>query len=542
MPWPHNGPIGRPLIMGTTAMVASAHPQATMAGLQILRAGGNAVDAAVAISAALDVCEPFMSGLGGGGAMLVRPPGEPPQALHYGGRFPAAACRASPTPGDIDKGPRAFAVPGAPAGWHAALDRFGSKPVTEVLAPAIALAETGVPLTRVGHAFFKGGIGRMGDAARAVFAPGGTAPPIGELVRQPNLAATYRTLAREGLAGFYQGDLARATVAAVEAAGGWLAADDMHPAQAEWAEPSRTRYRGLHLFSTGWPFTSYEALLALNLLEALDRRHGGVASGTPDAWHRRIEAAKVAMTDRVALGGESVALAPGLLSARYADLRADVVALDAVVTASGDRWNARPEAGVLPAGDPGSVLRECTTHFNVIDGDGMAVSVTQTLGSAFGSGFLVAETGVLLNNLMFFFDLDAASPMSIQLGAMRSGPLSPIMAFDANDLRLMIGTPGAFGIPQTTMQMVSNVLDGGMNVQAAIEAPRFRLSGGRKIAVEKRAGPEVMSALKALGHDIQELSAWSPLVGGGQGILIDPDNHVRSGGADPRRDGYALGY
>ena len=171
----------------------------------------------------------------------------------------------------------------------------------------------------------------------------------------------------------------------------------------------------------------------------------------------------------------------------------------------------------------------------------MVVSVTQTLGSVFGSGFMAGSTGVLLNNLLFFFDLDPNSPMSIELGEMRSGPLSPLLALSGEEVILQIGTPGAFGIPQTTMQMTSNVLDLQMNVQAAVEAPRFRLYGGKKIGVERRVGDAVINALKSRGHDVQVLSGFSPVVGGGHGIFKDIESGYYSGGADPRRDGYALG-
>ena len=172
----------------------------------------------------------------------------------------------------------------------------------------------------------------------------------------------------------------------------------------------------------------------------------------------------------------------------------------------------------------------------------MAVSVTQTLGSVFGSGFMAGETGIMLNNLMFFFDLDANSPMSIELGEMRSGPLSPTMLFNQEQLFLAIGTPGAFGIPQTTMQMISNVVDLGYSAQAAIEAPRFRLYGGHKVGLEARVKDPVVQALQKRGHEVQTIGAWSPAVGGGRGVLIDPDTGALSGGADPRRDGYSIGF
>ena len=539
MSWNHNGRAHRPVVTGRHGMVACAHPSASLVGVQVLRAGGNAVDAAIAVSAALDVSEPFMSGLGGGGAMLIKPVGERPVSLHYGGRFPRAATLASLDAASIDKGARACAVPGAPAGWFAAHHKYASLPIGDLFAPAIELAEIGACLSGFGHGFFKACAGRLSTDAAQIFLADGHAPNIGVPIPQLQLAQTYRALANDGVESFYEGAIAAEIVRSVAQAGGFLDAQDMRQPQVEWCQPSSSTYRGRTLYSTGWPFTSYEVLLGLNILEAAGPH---AAEDSVDAWHYRIEAAKLAMIERVALGGESLALSRGLLSHEFAQDRSKLIKPRKTLNASDERYTRTRSAGVVAPGSPADFMRECTTHFDIVDRDGMAVAVTQTLGSAFGSGFVAGNTGVLMNNLMFFFDLDADSPMSINLGAMRSGPLSPVMAFADEALLLMVGTPGAFSIPQTTLQMVSNVLDYGYSVQAALEAPRFRLYGGRKIGVERRTDASVIDGLKSRGHDIQLLSNWSPAVGGGQGVLIDPDNGVYSGGADPRRDGYALGY
>ena len=539
MVWSHNGNALRPTVMTRNGMVACAHPLAAMAGVDILRAGGNAVDAAVAVSAALDVTEPFMSGLGGGGAMLIRYGAGPARALHYGGYFPAGARLDTLDSASIDRGAKAFAVPGAPAGWFAAHAAYGSLDMSQVMAPAVALAEDGFALTATGAGFFKMAAGRLQSAAREVFMPGGTPPPAGTIIQQSALAKTYQRLGQRGVDDFYTGEIGIALVRAVEAAGGFLNADDLARPQSQWSEPSASNYRGLSVVSTGWPYTSYEILLGLNLLGQAD---AGSSLDDVNLWHARIEAAKLAMADRVAFGGESEALGPGLLSQAYAKDRAKLIKAKTALLGSGERYARHVTDGAVVPGSPADFMRECTTHFDVVDKDGNAVSVTQTLGSIFGSGFMDPVTGILLNNLMFFFDLDANSPMSINLGEMRSGPLSPMMLFKDDALFLMLGTPGAFGIPQTTLQMISNVVDLGMSVQAAIEAPRFRLFGGRKVAIESRLNSGVADALKKRGHELQALSAWSPTVGGGHGILIDPDTGVFSGGADPRRDGYALGY
>ena len=539
MPWPYNGTTSRALVTGTRAMVSSAHPQASLAGVQTLASGGNAVDAAIAVSAALDVCEPFMSGLGGGGAMLIHVPGEAPTALHYGGYFPEAASLASLTKESIDVGPKAAVIPGAPAGWLTAHARYGCKPIREVFAPAIARAEHGFALSRVGNGFFKAANGRVRGDAREVFFDGSDAPGIGAIIKQPRLAETYRALADGGIDRFYSGDIGQVLVAAVSAAGGLMTLDDLARPQAYWATPGSSRYRDYTVVSTGAPFTSYEIQFTLNLLQQGDL---GQSLEDADLWHARIEAAKLSMAERVARGGDLGDTVTGLLHPDYAEARHTLIRNDATLTATGERYTDQRTGATIVPGSPEDYIRECTTHFDVVDESGMAVSVTQTLGSVFGSGFMAGETGIMLNNLMFFFDLDANSPMSIELGEMRSGPLSPTMLFNQEQLFLAIGTPGAFGIPQTTMQMISNVVDLGYSAQAAIEAPRFRLYGGRRVGLEARVKDSVVQALKKRGHEVQTIGAWSPAVGGGQGVLIDPDTGALSGGADPRRDGYSIGF
>ena len=538
MSWPYKGATRRPLVSGRQGLVSCAHSLASAVGHEVLRSGGNAVDAAVAVSAALDVTEPFMSGLGGGGAMLIRPRGGPTHSLHYGGMFPLAATLENLNTAKTDRGPTALTVPGAPAGWSAAWRRFGTQPLGKLLGPAIELAERGFMLTPTGSSLMKMGFGRLVGQGRATFAVSDAAPPPGHVIRQPDLAQTYRTLARDGLESFYEGSIGAKLVEAIRDAGGLLTPEDLSRPQVSWCEPSACDVGSYYVQSTGWPYTSYETLLALKILanasefESLDRA---------DLWHYRIEATKLAMADRVNFGGESAHLAEGLLSDAYAESRFALIKAGTALLGTGERYAAHLPKGTLTPGSPKDFARECTTHFDLVDSDGMVVSVTQTLGSVFGSGFMAGSTGVLLNNLLFFFDLDPNSPMSIELGEMRSGPLSPLLALSGEEVILQIGTPGAFGIPQTTTQMTSNVLDLQMNVQAAVEAPRFRLYGGKKIGVERRVGDAVINALKSRGHDVQVLSGFSPVVGGGHGIFKDIESGYYSGGADPRRDGYALG-
>ncbi|RIK37993.1 MAG: hypothetical protein DCC58_17240 [Chloroflexi bacterium] len=541
MTWENLGTTHRPTVMGTHGMVASAHPLASLAGLRILMQGGNAIDAAIATAAALNVVEPFMSGLGGGGTMLIHQAGGETVTLHYGGGVPEAGNPTTLDAQSVDIGPRAGTVPGAPAGWLAALGRYGSMDAATVFGPAIEYAEQGFALTVKGSAFFSMGVPRLTDAAKAIYAPSGAPPRSATRLRNQQLAETFRTLARDGAECFYDGPLGKRFLDAVQAAGGILSAADFARPQVSEFAPVCGSYRGFEVRSTGWPLTSYEILLTLNILEGFDI--GAMPEGGVDRTHTFLETLKLAMTDRVQYSGRPEPPPPGLLSKAYAEQRRALIDQSRATPFGGERYTANLPAGGYTPGDPTPFLREQTTHFDVVDAAGNAVSVTQSLGGVFGSGFLAGDTGILLNNFLFFFDLDPASPNVIN-GDGRSlpGPLSPTMLFKDGKLFLSIGTPGAFGIPQTTSQMISYVVDHGYGVQAAIEAPRFRVLADRTILMENRFDAEVRAELAKRGHEIQLLSAYDWAFGGGHGILVDPETGALSGGADPRRDGYAMGW
>jgi gamma-glutamyltranspeptidase/glutathione hydrolase len=526
--------------MGTRGMVASAHPLASLAGLRLLMDGGNAVDAAFAVSAALNVAEPFMSGLGGFGAMLIREPSGAIHNLDYLGAWPAAMNREQLDRSAVDVGPRATAVPAAARAWLTAHERFGRKSAGTVLTPAIEYAEGGAGLTAFGHELFGVGARRLNEPGAATFLVNSEVPSAGTIIRQPNLAQTFRTLADAGPDIFYRGRIAEQIVEWTQRAGGFLTMEDLANYEPRWVEPVTSTYRGYDLLGAGWPSSTYEIMLTLNILEGFDV--AGSGHNTPQAAHRFLEALKLSMIDRIVYNGLAQPPPVGLLSKEYAASRRELIDPEHARPIEGDVYaRPRPQSAVEP-GNPRVFSRECTTHFDVIDADGMAVSVTQSLGGIFGSGFMCGDTGVLLNNYSYFFELDPESPNAIRPDNPGSGPLSPVMILQSGRLLAQIGTPGAYGIPQTTAQMISNLLDHEFSVQAAIEAPRFRLSGGLGVMVEDRIPDETLAELARRGHDLQRIGAWSMGVGGGQGILIDPATGIYNGGADPRRDGYALGW
>ena len=308
----------------------------------------------------------------------------------------------------------------------------------------------------------------------------------------------------------------------------------------DWREPSVSSYRGYELRTTSWPMTSYEMQLTLNMLEGFDLHSWG--HNSPKSIHTIAEAMKLSIADRIEFAGAQQPPPEGLLSRAYAGQRRALIDQSAARPVEGDRFTRpRPDGAVLP-GNPGDFTRECTTHLDVIDADGNCVSITQSIGAVFGSGFMAGDTGIMMNNFLFFLDYDPKSPNAIRPGGPMLGPLSPTMLFRDGRLFLSIGTPGGFGITQTTTQMISNVVDHSFGVQAAIEAPRFKTLANRQLVIENRVPAETLDALRALGHEVVTVDGWSAAVGGGQGILVDPETRAYSGGADPRRDGYAIGW
>ena len=540
MVWTNNGTTHRSTVMGTRGMVASAHPLASLAGVNMLQQGGTAVDAVVAMCAALDVVEPYMSGLGGGGAMLIHPAAGETRTLFYGGGFPAAANLDTLDAESVDTGPRASTLPAVAMGWFAAHDKYGALPRETLLEPAIGYARAGVGLTVKNSAFYAAGYGRLSDRGRAIFFPHGDSAPAGTVVRQPDLADTYATLAKDGIDAFYDGPLGAELVRAIHEAGGLITRADLQSTSVEWNSPSTSSYRGYEVRTTPWPLTAYEMQMNLNIMEGFDLGTSG--HNTANSLHTLVEALKLSMTERSNYAGSTTPPPDGLLSKRYAAERRRLLDPAHARPIASERGTRLFPPDTIQPGSPEDYVRECTTHLSAIDSEGNAVAITQSLGAAFGSGFVAGSTGIAMNNYLYFFDVDPESPNAIGPDTTWALPLMPTMLFEGDALFLIIGTPGAFGIPHTTTQMISNVIDHGFGVQAAIEAARLRLFSGNRLALENRVPGDVIAELRKRGHEIEVIEAYSPAVGGGQGILIDPETGAYSGGGDPRRDGTALGY
>ena len=530
----------RPVVMGTRGAVTSAHPLASMAGIRMLLEGGNAVDAAVAVGSTLNIVEPFMSGAGGIGLMVIsRATTGERHVLDFIGRAPAAADPARATEDELAGGPKSCATPGSLGGWLTALARFGSMPAARVLGPAIEAAEHGVPLTWMNSQFFeqaRATLGRSAEAQRLYLGNG--APRPGKVVTYKELAATFRQVAEGGAEAFYRGPIARAIARAVTEAGGWLSEADMAAFSAEWREPVTITYRGREVCSVPPPFSAFQMLETLNILEGHDVAAWGHNSA--DYLHHLIEAVKLASADRLAYAYSPDVPIRGLISKAYADSqRARIDAARAAVS-EGERHSRERLAGQIGEGHPASFMHEQTTHFACADAQGTVASVTQTLGVPFGSGFAVPGTGLVLNNILKWMDRDPESPNVLRPGKKAGTMMSPTQVFTDGAFSLSIGTPGSYGILQTTTQMLLNLLEFGMNIQEAIEAPRVRVYRDRLVDAEGRVSAETRQALAGRGHEVNVIEDWSWIVGGGQGIARDPESGALMAGADPRRDGYAL--
>ncbi len=530
----------RPTVMGTRGAVASAHPLASMSGIRVLLEGGNAVDAAVAVASTLNVVEPFMSGAAGIGLMFIsRTRTKERHVLDFIGPAPRAVDPARCTEDELAGGPKSCATPGNLGGWLAALERFGSMPRQKVLAPAIELAESGVPLTFANVKFFeqsRAQLARSAEAERLYLGNGGPRP--GKVVTYKELAGTLRQVAEGGAEAFYRGPIAKTIARAVAEAGGWLAEEDLAAFKPEWRQPLAITYRGREVCTVPPPFSAFQMLETLNILEGFDIASWGHNSA--EYLHHLVEAIKLGSADRLAYAYSGEPPIKGLVSKAYAASQRARIDRARAAVSEGERHSRERLADQIGEGHPAKFVNEQTTHFACADAEGTVVSVTQTLGMAFGSGFAVPGTGLVLNNILKWSDREPESPNVLRPGRKAGTMMSPTQVFKDGAFALSIGTPGSYGILQTQPQMLLNFLEFGLNLQEAIEAPRVRVYRDRLVDAESRIPETTRAELGRRGHQVNVIDDWSWVVGGGQGIARDPESGALMAGADPRRDGYAL--
>jgi len=511
---------------GRNGAVATGHPLASLAAIDLLRAGGNAIDAALACSAVLTVVQPHSSQLGGDAFCIVRPRSGETVALNAGGRAPLAATRERFPDGIPLRGATAVAVPGLVDAWCALHARFGTKPLGELLAPAAALAREGFPVSQhfAAAAAAHRDVLAADPGCAAAFLIDGAPPKSGALLRQPDLASTLEAIASDGRDSFYAGDAGSRILALMRERGGLIAEDDLARDQGVWGEPLSTGYRGWTVYEQPLPSQGFVTLEALNIVEGFAL--GSLDVLSPDAVHRAVEAVRLAFADRDAYAGDPDAAdvpTDRLLSKEHAaELRARI-----------DPARAALAAPIAGAGD--------TTSFAVADGEGNAVAFIQSIFQPWGAALVVPGTGVLLNDRMTGFSLDPASPNVLRPG-MRTVHTLNTWLLEGPDGRVCAGaTPGADFQVQVNLQIITRLVDWRLDPQRALDAPKWGLEGG-ELGLEARFPPETFAELERRGHRVRRLPSWYYVVDRGQLVGRDPATGALFAASDLGSEGCALAW
>lgn len=527
-------------------MVAAAHPLTVSTGLEILKKGGNAIDAAVGAGLTAAVVMPEMCGLGGDLFAVVHAPGSAGQpgrmvSVQGSGIAPRGATveqvREAGDGGMPSRGPLSVAVPGMVDAYFALLDRFGSRSFADVAEVAIGYAE-GFPIHPLGAAC----IGEFRDllaqypASAGVFLPGGEVPRPGTMFRQTGLARTLRLIADEGPDAFYRGDIARQIDAFMTEVGGALRASDLADHATEITSPLSATYRGYTVHQTRLPSQGLILLEALKIAEQADLGEIGVCSAA--GIHLLAEAKKLAFADRVGWA---------------TDPARGPTPVDDLIS---DAWAARRYAGIDPRRAAAAVSRgesvdSNTTYLCIVDGKGMMVSLIQSVAANFGSGLVAGDTGIVLNNRASAFSLEPGHPNVFAPGKKTIHTLNCYLISDREGRPVLVGgTPGGDGQPQWNLQTITGMIDAGWDVQQVAEQPRWASWPGSgpvsvespfSLQIERRAGQDVLDVLASWGHQLDVVSDWG-CGGAVQLIARDPVTGVLAGGSDPRVEGLALGF
>jgi gamma-glutamyltranspeptidase len=525
-------------------MVACSHALASAAGADVLRAGGSAVDAALAAGAALCVLYPHMTSVGGDAFWLIYDASE--RRVRYlsgAGRaargagidwFRTRGMSEIPVRGFL---PATLTVPGSVASWCAAHDAYGRLPLARDLAAAIGYAREGFPVT----GRLRGWIQTAGEEdalnaqARDLFMPGGRVPRTGQRLVNGGLGRVLERIAQAGHEGFYAGETARTLAAFARAGGGFFDEADFQAQDAAWGEPLSGTYRGVEIFETPPPTQGFTVLEMLNLVEP--HAIGAMDPLGPELAHLLVQAKQIAYHDRDrVLADPAHAEVPvaRLIAKPYAAERARLMRPDRALS-----WDAVPSYGTL-AGD--------TVFTAAVDAEGNAAALIQSLYFGFGSGLVAGDTGIVLQNRAAYFSLDPGHPNRLEPGKRPMHTLIASIALKDGRPWQVLGCMGADGQPQIHLQSYVGLIDFGMDIQQAVEAPRW-LSGRFAIGeprdllnIEGRFPAATLRDLGRLGHVLNRWPAWCELAGHAHGITIDPESGVRIGGSDPRSDGAAVGY
>ena len=546
-------------VTAVNGMAATAHPLASQVALDILKAGGNAVDAAIAANAAIGLMEPTGNGIGGDLFVIVWDPatgevhglnaaGRSPQSLSYDEVVSIVGEDGAIPP----LGAMPVSVPGTVDGWFTLHERFGSMDMAQILAPAISYAEDGFPLTEtiayywdrnmriLGERFQQGEFEEFANAQATYLTEDGDAPREGEIFRNPDLANTYRALAEGGRDAFYEGEIARTIDAYMERIGGWLSYEDLAGHSSEWVDPVSVNYRGYDVWELPPQGQGIAALQMLQTIEDYDLASMGFMSA--EAIHVMVEAKRLAFEDRARFYADpDFADIPieTLVSDEYADERQALISMDSAME-------------TVTHGDPQALEDGDTTYLTVADGNGMMVSLIQSNFRGMGSGLVPDGLGFMLQDRGELFSLDPDHPNVYAPGKRPFHTIIPAMVTKDNEAYLSFGLMGGAMQPQGHVQIITNIIDFGLNVQEAGDAARWRHSGSSSetgpagataglgvINVESGVPQSVRDALEALGHVVEEGDGG---FGGYQAILRDAESGVLHGASEMRKDGAAQGY
>ena len=544
-PTPH-GESTRPPATGRRGMVASGSQHATIAGLRALQAGGNAVDAAVAVASGLNVAEPFMSGMGGVGIALVYNAAEgKTRTINYSGHAPNDIDPSGMTRDDMEYGPLSMLVPGNIGGWLTMHDEYGTLPRSQVFEYAIDLAENGVPMTPLIATTIADAIDKIDELTEDDATPPleYSAIEAGALLRQQQLAESLRRVVEGGIVEFYEGSLGDELYEGQKAVNGVINREELAAYRPRWEEPLSSTYRDYEVRVPKPNSSAFQMLQTMNILEGYE-----LEPGTALTEHLIVEAVLKAADDRVLYSGDPQHVdipLDRLTSKEYAEQLRSTISLTEFSGFPAERWN----RGVVEASLPGvwnpatAGVSPMTTHFATADQWGNVVTVTQTLGGGFGSCHAPKGTGVFINNMGKWFDLNEGSPNDLAGGRAVDFVIAPSQIYSGDDSTFIasIGTPGSYGILHTTIQMIHQFLDCERNIQESIEMPRFRYYDTGALMFEARFDTEMLEQLGTMGYEYGLLPPFTNAVGGAHGIHRT-SHGTYMGGADPRREGFALGY
>jgi len=526
-------PYGRSVVATEYGIVATSQVSASQAGALILERGGSAIDAAIAANAVLNVTEPTSNGMGGDlFAIYWEAKTGKIYGLNASGWAPKALTMEHLHQKGITEMPQfgidSVTVPGVVDGWTKLHDRWGKLPWSELFQPAIFYADHGFAVAEIIHDWWDGDHdGLLANAeSRRVFLPGGKVPGDGEMFRNPDVAHALTLVAEQGEAAFYKGEIAKAILKTSDELGGTMTADDLASYSAEWVEPISTKYRDWTIYELPPNGDGIAALEMLNIMERFKPDSAGPHS--PGELHTRIEAMKLAYADVKAYDGDprfSKIPVDQLLSKEFAAKRASLI--------DPTKANCAVAPGALGTSD--------TTYFTVVDREGNVVSVIQSNYNNFGSNVTVLGMGFALQDRGGLFSLDPKSPNAL---AGRKRPFHTIIpAFmQLGDQHIGFGIMGGLNQPLAHAQFVSNIVDYHMNIQAAMEEPRFtdRQQLGCRIVIESRVTPDTLEALSKMGHVLQVHPGYTSVMGRGQAILHDSKTGMNFGASDPRADGAAV--